>query len=256
MLKGGKVAPSVQESIHSTITALRPHWQCLQHWSTWQVTGGAPTPSDTYHLPSKVFSPPADWPPSEFPTRDYYLVYDEDQRQEWEVKIAALVLNTPLPLPTTSLVLCYDSAMERHHDDEPHPECPERTARIWEMLEENGVTQREGVLRVEARRLLKEEAEMVHEPEHWEKLHMLMEMEQKEMDAAAEEMNSIYLNPFSLDCALLAAGGVLQTVDKVVNEETDLNFGFILYTINHPGTREWGSRHCCCQTSRWFELLT
>ena len=76
------------------------------------------------------------------------------------------------------------------------------------------------------------------------------------MDAAAEEMNSIYLNPFSLDCALLAAGGVLQTVDKVVNGEIDLNFGFILYTINHPGTREWGSRHCCCQTSRWFELLT
>jgi len=216
VLKGGKVAPSVQESIQSTITALRPHWQCLQHWSTWQVTGGAPTPSDTYHLPSKVFSPPADWPPSEFPTRDYYLVYDEDQRREWEVKIAALVLNTPLPLPTTSLVLCYDSAMERHHDDEPHPECPERTARIWEMLEENGVTQREGVLRVEARRLLKEEADMVHEPEHWEKLHMLMEMEQKDMDAAAEEMNSIYLNPFSLDCALLAAGGVLQTVDKVL----------------------------------------
>merc|ERR1719158_2690626 len=32
----------------------------------------------------------------------------------------------------------------------------------------------------------------------------------------AENMNSIYLNPFSLDCALLAAGGVLQTVDKVM----------------------------------------
>ena len=103
--------------------------------------------------------------------------------------------------------------------------------------------------------MLKEEAEMVHEPEHWEKLHMLMEMEQKEMDAAAEEMNSIYLNPFSLDCALLAAGGVLQTVDKV-NEEIDLNCGLILYTTNHIGTREWGSRPCCCQTSRWFELLT
>jgi len=35
-------------------------------------------------------------------------------------------------------------------------------------------------------------------------------------DEEAENMNSIYLNPFSLDCALLAAGGVLQTVDKVI----------------------------------------
>ena len=59
------------------------------------------------------------------------------------------------------------------------------------------------------------EAELVHEPGHWDKLHELMELGKEEMDEAAEYMNSIYLNPFSLDCALLAAGGVLQTVDKV-----------------------------------------
>ena len=170
---------------------------------------------ETLHLPSKVFSPPPNWPPSQFPTRDYYLVYTEEQRKGWEVKIAALILTTPLPLTSSSLVLCYDPAMERHCDDEPHPECPERTTRIWEALEEAGVTKREGVVKVEVKKLVKEEAELVHEPEHWNKLHELMELGQQEMDEVAENMNSIYLNPFSLDCALLAAGGVLQTVDKV-----------------------------------------
>ena len=82
------------------------------------------------------------------------------------------------------------------------------------------MTKREGVVKVEVRRLVREEAELVHEPEHWDKLHQLMELGQEEMDEEAENMNSIYLNPFSLDCALLAAGGVLQTVDKVVENNT------------------------------------
>ena len=214
MLKGGAVSPAVQESIRSTITALRPYWRCLQHWLTWSGSESV-LASESNHFPSKVFSPPTDWPPSQFPTRDYYLVYNEEQRKEWEVKIAALVLTTPLPLPSSSLVLCYDPAMERHCDDEPHPECPERTARIWEALEESGVTKREGVVKVEARLLVRAEAELVHEAEHWDNLHRLMEMKQEEINEETDYMNSIYLNPFSLDCALLAAGGVLQTVDEV-----------------------------------------
>ena len=129
--------------------------------------------------------------------------------------LAQRVFTTPLPLPSSSLVLCYDPAMERHCDDEPHPECPERTARIWEALEESGVTKREGVVKVEARLLVRAEAELVHEAEHWDNLHRLMEMTQEEINEETDYMNSIYLNPFSLDCALLAAGGVLQTVDEV-----------------------------------------
>ena len=69
------------------------------------------------------------------------------------------------------------------------------------------------------RRLVRSEAELVHEPEHWDKLHELMKLGKEEMDEMAENMNSIYLNPFSLDCALLAAGGVLQTVDKVAESK-------------------------------------
>ena len=61
----------------------------------------------------------------------------------------------------------------------------------------------EGVVKVEARRLVREEAELVHEPEHWDKLHELMELRQEEMDEVAENMNSIYLNPFSLALSLL-----------------------------------------------------
>ena len=56
-----------------------------------------------------------------------------------DLRCTALALTTPLPAPEEQLVLAYDAAMERHCDDEPHPECPERTARIWAGLEEAGV---------------------------------------------------------------------------------------------------------------------
>ena len=121
------------------------------------------------------------------------------------------------------LVLAYDAAMERHYeerhcDDKPHPECPERTARIWARLEEAGVVGREGVHRVEVgRRLAREEAEMVHKPEHWQLLQDQQAMGQEERDELAKVLNSIFLNSSSLDCGRLAAGAVLEVVDSVLS---------------------------------------
>ena len=63
--------------------------------------------------------------------------------------------------------------------------------------------------------LAREEAELVHDPEHWHQLQEQQELGQEQRDELAERMNSIYLNSDSLECGLLAAGGVLEVVDKV-----------------------------------------
>jgi len=66
------------------------------------------------------------------------------------------------------------------------------------------------------RRLAREEAELVHEPEHWQLLQDQQAMGQGERDELAERLNSIFLNSSSLDCGLLAAGAVLEVVDRVL----------------------------------------
>jgi len=219
MVGGGQVKDSVLESIRNTVTALRPYWGCLQVWDVvsqaTMMYGGV---GESIFRPDLGFTPPSSWPPAVFPTRDYYLVYDQETAQYWEKEVARLVLNTTLVKVDSQLCLVYDKEMEEHHDDEPHPECPERISRIWAALKAAGVVGREGVVKLEVGRLLtKEESLLVHEEEHWEKLMDSQELDQEERDEMAERLNSIYMNSASVKCGLLAAGGVLSCVDQVMS---------------------------------------
>jgi len=219
MVGGGEVKESVMESIRGAVTALRPYWNCLKLWrvadtATTMYPGTAPP----LFRPDLSFTPPPGWPPSVFPTRDYYLVYDEQTKAYWDKEVARLVLNTNLVKVITRLCLVYDQEMEEHCDDEPHPECPERISRIWAALMEARVVGRIGVVKLECgRKLTKEEAMLVHDEEHWEKLMESDAMDQEERDDWAERLNSIYLNRSSVKCGLLAAGGVLACVDQVMS---------------------------------------
>jgi len=219
LVGGGNVKESVMESIRGTVTALRPYWNCLKVWKVADIATtvfqGSGPPVFT---PDLSFTPPADFPPTVFPTRDYYLVYDQPTAQYWEMEVARLVLNTKLLQVDIKLCLMYNQKMEEHCDDEPHPECPERISRIWAALKESGVVDREGVVKLEnGRRLSKEEALLVHDEEHWDLLMKSDAMNQEERDEWAETLNSIYLNSSSVECGLLAAGGVLDCVDQVMS---------------------------------------
>eukprot|EP00092_Neocalanus_flemingeri_P007568 GFUD01008168.1.p1 GENE.GFUD01008168.1~~GFUD01008168.1.p1 ORF type:complete len:798 (+),score=290.89 GFUD01008168.1:106-2394(+) len=212
MVGGGQVMQSVWESIRGTVAALRPFWTCLKVWEAGRMTG------PEVYRPDLTFSPPVSWPPTVFPTRDYYLVYDKETADYWDKEVARLVLNTHLKEVEYKLCLKYDPEMEEHCDDEPHPECPERISRIWAALEEAGVVGRKDVVRVENGRLLsKEESLLVHDEEHWDRLMDSEELDTEERDILAETFNSIYLNSSSIKCGMLAAGGVLSCVDLVMS---------------------------------------
>ena len=130
-LNGHVVHPSVVKSIIGSTTALRPYWKCLQIRKLLD-----PAELDIFagHYPSLCFNPPPDFPPDQFPTRDYYLVFDPETEKKMALEIAKVNLGTRLRTSDKALAVMYDEAMCRHKDDCPHPESPERIQRIYARL--------------------------------------------------------------------------------------------------------------------------
>ena len=220
-LPPGQVKPSVRDSIRETVAALRPHWNCFKTWQTSSEV--RPGQAEDIVRPDLTFSPPEDWPPVSFPTRDYYLVYDEATAQYWRTEVARLVLTTNLSCPDTKLVLFYDEEMMKHKEEgeaEDHPECPERIARIWAALVSAGLLERKEVtVAPQGRQLTEEECCLVHHQQHWANMDNLTSLSQQEMEELAETFNSIYINQWSLQSALLSAGGVLTVLDSLARAE-------------------------------------
>ena len=231
-LSPGQLKVSVQESIRGTVTALLPHWNCL---AVWQSQGNNTVDGALVLRPDLSFSPPEDWPPASFPTRDYYLVYDEATAQYWRTEVARLVLTTPLSCPATRLALFYDELMTRHKEEgeeEDHPECPQRVSRIWSALVSAGLTERPGVTLLDRGRLLtEEESGLVHHQEHWDQMMSIARLSQEEKDQLAETFNSIYINEWSVECGLISAGGVLSCLDSVAADEAQA----ALAVVRPPG---------------------
>ena len=119
------------KSLAGAVAALRPYWKCLQFVPSFPREELS---LHTAHLPGLAFHPPPDFPPETFPTRDYYLVFDETTEEQLRLEIGRLMLSTRLRMPRDSLCWLYDEAMCRHADDEPHPECPERIVKIYTRL--------------------------------------------------------------------------------------------------------------------------
>ena len=213
---GGEVKESVLESIRGCVTALKKYWSSLGVFTT---RAG----KDCY-VPDLRFCPPDDWPPSEFPTRDYYLVYDEDTAKYWRSEVATVVNSTNLKCAEIKLGMIYDEAMMRHKneyfDELDHPECPERIQRIFEALTKAGLVERKEVRLLDpGRRLTEDECSLVHNVHHWHNLIEIQAMTKEEREEKADSFNSIYLNNFSVDCGLLSAGAVLSSVEAVVRGE-------------------------------------
>ena len=216
-VKGGEVKESVLDSIRGCVTAHKKFWKCLDLFTT--------SEGRNCHIPDLRFSPPEDWPPTEFPTRDYYLVYDGDTADYWRSEVAKVVDRTDLKFSEIKLGLTYDEAMMRHKneysDELDHPECPERIQRIFEALIEAGLVERKDVKMLDSgRRVTEAESSLVHNKDHWTLLMNIQSMTEEEREDRADSFNSIYLNNFSVDCGLLSAGAVLTSVEAVVKGET------------------------------------
>ncbi|XP_061113820.1 histone deacetylase 6 isoform X1 [Conger conger] len=124
----------------------------------------------------------------------------------------------------TGTGLVYSDAFSRFHClwDSSHPECPERVTTVMEQLEKEGLLSR--CVRVEARTATEDELLLVHTKEYIELMKSTPKMAESELRMLSDTYDSIYIHPESFLCATLAAGSVLELIDKVMT--SDLRNGF------------------------------
>jgi len=72
-----------------------------------------------------------------------------------------------------------------------------------------------GVVHLPSRRALDEEVLLIHDESHLDFMKAVPAKDQKELNKLAERLDSIYLNPDTIDCSLLSAGSLLAVVDSV-----------------------------------------
>ncbi|KAK7136290.1 hypothetical protein R3I94_014814 [Phoxinus phoxinus] len=129
----------------------------------------------------------------------------------------------------TGTGLVYIDAFTHFHClwDASHPECPARVSTVMETLETEGVLGR--CVRVEARAVTEDELLLVHTKDYVELMKSTQKMTEEELKTLSDKYDSVYLHPESFSSACLAAGSVLQLVDKVMTSQ--LRNGF---SINRP----------------------
>ncbi|XP_015272041.1 PREDICTED: histone deacetylase 6-like, partial [Gekko japonicus] len=97
------------------------------------------------------------------------------------------------------------------------PECPERLVAIWEKLLEWELLER--CVPVTAREITEEEILLAHSQEYLALMKSTETMSEAELRSLSDTYDSVYLHPNSYRCACLAAGSVLQLVEKVLTGE-------------------------------------
>uniref|UniRef100_A0A670JWF8 Protein deacetylase HDAC6 n=1 Tax=Podarcis muralis TaxID=64176 RepID=A0A670JWF8_PODMU len=121
--------------------------------------------------------------------------------------------------------LVWDERMTQFHCtwDESFPECPERLVAIRDKLLQCGLLER--CIPVEVRRRGagggKEElrgwlSHIFNSPEYLALMKSTETMSEAELRSLSDTYDSVYLHPNSYRCACLAAGSVLQLVEKVL----------------------------------------
>ncbi|KAM4696470.1 protein deacetylase HDAC6 [Rhinophrynus dorsalis] len=132
-------------------------------------------------------------------------------------QLEGLELGTDTAAEGTGLV--YDERMAQTYClwDDKFPECPARMSAVKEKLAEYGLMER--CVPVPAREASEEEILHVHSPQFVELMKSTQWMNVEALRAVSDLYDSVYLHPTSFTCSSLAAGSVLQLVDKVMGGE-------------------------------------
>jgi acetoin utilization deacetylase AcuC-like enzyme len=121
------------------------------------------------------------------------------------------------------------------HEEEGHPESPERLRQILRVLEETGVLPRLTALEPVAATDMQIAA--VHAPQHIDLVRRLIARGGGHFDA------DTYANARSLDAATLAAGALIRAVDAVMAGEIDNAFALVR-PPGHHATRSRAMGFC------------
>jgi histone deacetylase 6 len=135
--------------------------------------------------------------------------------------------NVPQSHARSKTGYAYDERMTWHfHPSEAHPEHPDRIKSIHQAMQEHDLLAK--CIRIPVVPASKEQILRVHDASYWS----LIESNDSCQDEAeraklSRKFNSIYLNSFSLECALLAAGGTTQLASAIVQGKVSNGFAIV-----------------------------
>ncbi|KAI8994037.1 histone deacetylase complex protein [Trametes punicea] len=121
----------------------------------------------------------------------------------------------------------YSSKMMAHSCMHGHCEQPERISRIFDILNQNHCLEK--MKRLPIRRVLQEEALLVHSQALWDKvlaLHLLTEQDIADSEAYYNDL-SLYVHPSTPYAAQLSAGGVIEASLAVARGEVKRAFAIV-----------------------------
>ncbi|VUZ56689.1 unnamed protein product, partial [Hymenolepis diminuta] len=204
--------PGTREAIGNCVSVLRTKWKCLGVFPINQS------------LPLKDMSPFTinSWKTVMVASMDIDpFEKNEDELRADKTKLEELrgSYNFTALTDLQRVCLVYDSRMENHKpEQERQPECPSRTRRAYELLEEYGLARR--CKRTDARLATDEELLRVHTSEYIAELKLTASMSQTEIVEYTKRFQSVYMNKHTFDSASLASGSLLAVIDDICNEES------------------------------------
>lgn len=134
----------------------------------------------------------------------------------------------------SNVALIYDPKMAKHeHPDEDHVERPERISAIYNALNTNELTML--CTQIQSRKATKEEILWGHTSQYLDDL--ILKLTQP-VTLKFEKYNKgdMFSNDYTLECAFLAAGSVIEMTNKILNNEYDRGFA-IVRPPGHHATR-------------------
>uniref|UniRef100_A0A671XG12 Protein deacetylase HDAC6 n=1 Tax=Sparus aurata TaxID=8175 RepID=A0A671XG12_SPAAU len=201
---------SALQSISRAVSALYPHWACLQTLEGSSLANGRVIRTTV---------------------------------NEQSIKPSG-----PAPSVATATGLVYDERMMEHLNmwDRHHPEQPQRIFKIFSKHEQLGLVDR--CRRVPARLATEEELSRCHSVQHIEQMKATAAMKPRDLHKLGSDFNSIYINNQSFQSALLAAGGCCSTVEHILTGQVN-NGVAIVRPPGHHAERDYPCGFCFFNTA-------
>lgn len=128
-----------------------------------------------------------------------------------------ILIETKLSVPKIRVCYVYDDLMLQHMNcfEDGHPEQPERIKKIYEFHQEYNLLPR--MEHLPSRTATTDEICLAHTRAHVNFIRRIGDKD--ELQGMGAKYNSVYFHPKTFECATVAAGSVLQVVDKVLKRE-------------------------------------
>lgn len=235
---------SVIQTILDVTWAIRPQWKMLGLQGSFERFHPENTASWGGDVDQRIkYSPVAIYEgvaplnkPDKYDLNGVCCPKDEDEQMRLKQEITSIINRTDYSVPEIAFdkktLLVFDDEMIKHRG--PSPENPERYTSIKRRLQETGLYDRCTI--GGSRKATENELALAHDKDHIELIKQTQTMSMQKLEELAAEMDSISLNQFSYNAALLAAGCVIEAVDKVMSRSSSNAFALVRPPGHHASS--------------------